>query len=152
MNTLNKLRIVFCLLMFSGMMVFGQVAASQQETPKLTRAEVEMTIREISEVIISVSPEKDEHGSTMISYEQFKVYEDIYKSYYNLPEIEKLTGYSREWYGAQLKIVTELYKCSFEINNAVVNVRLDKLEELNKKYEELRKDYKQIYNKPQKAK
>ena len=89
----------------------------------------------------------------MISALALKEIENNYRSFYALPEIEKLTGYSREWFGNLLKIVQDLEKISMEANKTVGNSKqVDKLEQLNKKYEELLKVYKQTYDKPQKAK
>ncbi len=151
MSTLNKARIVLCLLMFSCMMAFGQ--ASKEDTPKLTRADVVETMSEMSYAVINGYSEKDESGSKMISALALGEIEKIYKNFYELQEIERITGYSREWYGKLLKIVQELEKTSTEASNAVGNSQqVDKLEQLKKNYKELQKIYKQTYEKPQKAK
>jgi len=150
MNTLNKLMIVFFLLTFSSLMAFG---TSQHETPKLTREDVETTMKDMSDAIINGYPEKNKDGSRMISNLALKEIENTYKNFYALPEIEKLTGYSREWFGNLMKIVQELEKVSTETNKTVGNSKqVDKFEQLNKKYEELLKVYKQTYDKPQKPK
>lgn len=146
----DKIRLVFYLLLFSGMMAFGQ--HSNEENQKLTHADVAESLKVMSEAILNGYSEKNKNDSKVISREQLKIYEDVYKTYCNLPEIEKLTGYSREWYGKLLKIVQELEKVSAEINNAILNVHMDKLEQLNMKYEELLKFYKQTYGKPLKPK
>ena len=155
MNTLNKIKLILYLLMFCNMVVYGQAKPqSKTENPKLlTRADVEKTLSSMSELIINGYSDKGAAtNSKVISDLQLKEFEDKYKYFYNLPEIEKLTGNSREWFGKLLKIISELTKCSNEINNAIVRLKTDKIEPVKKRYESLQKVYKETFQNPEKAK
>lgn len=153
MNTLNKIQLVLYLLIFCVMSVYGQAKPQpRSETPKLTRSVIETSLNSMSAMIINGYPEKGGSDSKVISSLLLSEYEGKYKFYHGLPEIEKLTENSREWFGKLLKIVGELNKCSININNAIVRLQTDRLETLKKQYEDLRKIYKETYENPEKIK
>ncbi len=125
---------------------------NQANAPKITRENIAMEMANMNRMITGGYPEKGASKSKILNATHLKIYEDKYNSYYSLPEIEKLTGFSREWFGKLMKVVGELRKCSTGIANAYVKLQLDKAEPMEKKYEDLQKAYKEIYEKPEKAK
>lgn len=143
-----------CLTVYSQGKV--QPQGAKNDDTKITRVSIEASMKDMSDLIIngykSVAIKNDSDDSKVLSSLQLKQYEDQYNIFYSFPEIEKMTGYSREWYGKLLKIVQELNKCSSEINIAIIRLHPEKIEILKKKYDELRKIYKDTYQTPEKAK
>ena len=132
--------------------------SAQQNTPdnkkesKITATTVRDSLAKMGQLIIAGYPDKKNSESTVIAQSILKNYETTLKSYYEYPEIEKLTFCSREWYGKLFKIVQEMGKCSAEMNVAIIRLQTDKIPTLNKKYEDLQKLYKEISEKPEKPK
>lgn len=156
MNMLNRKCFIFLLVIATGLTVCAQSQVKAQpqtnEPKKITRAVVETSMREMSDLIINGYADKGKSDSRVISVSQLKIYEEKYKTYYNLPEIEKMTGNSREWFGKLYKLVQAMNKCSFDINDAVIKLQVDKIDGLKKQYADLQKAYKEVYDNPQKPK
>lgn len=156
MNTLmNKPLLIILCISFTCLPVYSQAKAPSQTTKnedtKWTRALIDKSIQDMSTLIINgYTGGKD--NAKILSSLQLKQFEDQYKIFYSLPEIEKTTGYSREWYGKLLKLVQEMGKCSSEMNVAIIRLQTSKIPALNKKYEDLQKTFKETYEKPEKAK
>lgn len=161
MNILmNKTWLIIIFLASTCLPVYSQVKATPQTTKtediKWTRALIDKSIQAMSSLIINgytnVAEKSGADNAKVLSSLQLKQFEDQYKIFYSLPEIEKISGYSREWYGKLLKTVQELNKCSSEINLAIVRLQPEKLESLKKKYDDIRKVYKETSKDPEKAK
>ena len=163
MNTLTiktfsgfLLFLILCMPGYCQVKTLPQAQATKNEDTKLTRASIEKNVKDMSNLIINgytgVTEKDGSENSKVLSSLLLKQYEDQYKIFYSLPEIEKMTGYSREWFGKLLKTVQELNKCSNEVNVAIVRLQPETIEPLKKKYDDLRKVYRETYEKPEKAK
>jgi hypothetical protein len=126
--------------------VFAQQpgAPAKKGEARLSAATVENSLATMGNLIINGYPDKKNSESKVIAQSLLKNYETTLKSYYEHPDIEKATLYSREWYGKLFKLVQEMGKCSAEMNVAIIRLQSGKIPILKTRYENLQKSYKEI--------